>query len=126
VRGVDQPACLIVPSRVDRRTAIGRRIQGTLERFGLRVGPAIPQRAAHIEAFDAGAWVGAYAPNSPAHREVIALMECIVELFHELRAAPAAGTVHSSGTARIPPSIRVTPSPGLLGGRKLLPEGAGA
>jgi chromosome partitioning protein len=125
VRGADQPACLIVPSRVDRRTAIGRRIQGTLERFGLRVGPAIPQRAAHVEAFDAGAWVGAYAPNSPAHREVIALKKCILELFCELTAAPAGATL-SFGAARIPPSIRIAPSPGLLGGRKLLPEAAGA
>jgi chromosome partitioning protein len=79
VRGADQPACLLVPSRVDRRTSIGRRIQDTLRRFNLSVGPPIRQRAAHAEAFDAGAWVGEHAPNSPAHREVEHLKESVLE-----------------------------------------------
>ena len=70
VRNSARPACMLVPSRVDRRTAVGRRIYMTLERFGLRVGPAIRQRSAHIEAFDAGAWIGAHAPASPAYREI--------------------------------------------------------
>ena len=52
VRGSSRPACMLVPSRVDRRTAVGRRIYMTLERFGLRVGPTIRQRSAHIEAFE--------------------------------------------------------------------------
>jgi chromosome partitioning protein len=84
VRGVDQPACVLVPSRVDRRTAIGRRIHGTLERFGLRVGPPIRQRSAHIEAFDAGAWIGAHAPGTPAHREIQVLKDRIEEVLHEI------------------------------------------
>jgi chromosome partitioning protein len=69
VRGSARPACMLVPSRVDRRTAVGRRIYMTLERFGLRVGPALRQRSAHIEAFENGAWIGAHAPTSPAYRE---------------------------------------------------------
>jgi chromosome partitioning protein len=84
VRGVDQPACVLVPSRVDRRTAIGRRIHDTLERFGLRVGPPIRQRSAHIEAFDAGAWIGAHAPGTPAHREIVALKDRIEEVLQEI------------------------------------------
>ena len=77
------PACMLVPSRVDRRTAVGRRIHMTLERFGLRVGPAIRQRSAHIEAFDAGAWIGAHAPASPAYREIRVLRDRILELLDE-------------------------------------------
>jgi chromosome partitioning protein len=87
VRGAEQPACVLVPSRVDRRTAIGRRIHGTLERFGLRVGPPVRQRSAHIEAFDAGAWIGAHAPGSPAHREVQVLKDRIEEVLHEIARA---------------------------------------
>jgi hypothetical protein len=74
---------MLVPSRVDRRTAVGRRIYMTLERFGLRVGPAIRQRSAHVEAFDAGAWIGAHAPSSPAYREIRVLRDRIVELLDE-------------------------------------------
>ena len=66
VRAATKPACMLVPSRVDRRTAVGRGIHATLERFGLKVGPAVRQRSAHVEAFGAGAWIGAHAPGSPA------------------------------------------------------------
>jgi chromosome partitioning protein len=81
VRGSSKPACMLVPSRVDRRTAVGRRIYTTLERFGLRIGPAIRQRSAHVEAFDAGAWIGAHAPTSPAYREIRVLKDRILELL---------------------------------------------
>jgi hypothetical protein len=74
---------MLVPSRVDRRTAVGRRIYMTLERFGLRVGPEIRQRSAHVEAFNAGAWIGAYAPTSPAYRDVRVLRDRILELLAE-------------------------------------------
>ncbi len=83
IRSAARPACMLVPSRVDRRTAIGRRIHGTLERFGLKVGPAIRQRSAHAEAFDAGAWIGVHAPGSPAHREIRVLKDRILELLAE-------------------------------------------
>ena len=84
VRGATKPACMLVPSRVDRRTAIGRRIHATLERFGLKVGPAIRQRSAHIEAFEAGAWIGVHAPGSPAHREIRVLKDRVLELFEAM------------------------------------------
>jgi chromosome partitioning protein len=79
---------VLIPSRVDRRTAVGRRIYMTLERFGLRVGPAIRQRSAHIEAFEHGAWIGAYAPTSPAYREIRVLKDRILELLAETGRAP--------------------------------------
>jgi chromosome partitioning protein len=88
VRGSSRPACMLVPSRVDRRTAVGRRISMTLERFGLRVGPAIRQRSAHIEAFENGAWIGAHAPTSPAYREIRVLKDRILELLGETGRAP--------------------------------------
>jgi chromosome partitioning protein len=73
VRGDGKPACLLVPSRVDRRTAAGREIEAALHDLGEPVAPAIGQRAAHIDAFTAGEWIGAYAPHSAAHTEIEAL-----------------------------------------------------
>jgi len=65
--------CVLVPNRVDRRTALGRALPHTLAELGEAVGPALRQRAAQMEAYAAGTWVGASAPDSEAHDEVRAL-----------------------------------------------------
>jgi chromosome partitioning protein len=67
------PKCLIVPSKIDRRTDAGRRIDEELGQFGETVGPAIHQRTAFVDAFGAGQWIGDYAPESPAHYDITAL-----------------------------------------------------
>lgn len=73
VRRGNRPAALLVPSRVDRRTGAGREIEAVLSDFREPVGPAIVQRAAHVDAFSAGRWIGDYAPRSAAHTEMEAL-----------------------------------------------------
>jgi len=72
-RGHGRPACLLVPSKVDRRTIAGREIAAALKALGERVGPAIGQRTAFVDAATAGEWVGSYAPQSAAHKEIAAL-----------------------------------------------------
>ena len=67
------PKCLIVPSKIDRRTDAGRRIDEQVCQFGEAVGPAIHQRTAFVDAFGAGQWIGDYAPESPAHYDITAL-----------------------------------------------------
>jgi chromosome partitioning protein len=67
------PKCLIVPSKIDRRTDAGRRIDEQVQRFGENVGPTIHQRTAFVDAFGAGRWIGDYAPQSPAHYDITAL-----------------------------------------------------
>jgi chromosome partitioning protein len=74
VRG-GRPACLLVPSKVDRRTSLGRQAGGSLAGLGWQVGPALGQRTAHGEAFTAAKWIGAYAPGTAAHREVRMLVD---------------------------------------------------
>ena len=116
VRGSTKPACMLVPSRVDRRTAVGRRIYMTLERFGLRIGPEIRQRSAHIEAFNAGAWIGAHAPASPAYRDIRVLKDRILEQLAEA-AQPAAIAPQASppvAVAGTPFGRRTTPVFGRL------------
>lgn len=64
------PGCLIVPSKIDRRTDAGRQIDEQLRYFGEPVGPAVHQRAAFADAFGAGQWIGDYAPQSAAHYDI--------------------------------------------------------
>ena len=67
------PKCLIVPSKIDRRTDAGRHIDEKVRSFGETVGPAVHQRTAFIEAFGAGQWIGDYAPQSSAHYDITSL-----------------------------------------------------
>jgi len=67
--------CVLVPNRVDRRTAAGRAIGHKLGDLGETVGPTLRQRAAHMDAYGAGTWIGASAPESEAHHEVNALVK---------------------------------------------------
>jgi len=80
-RGDGKPRALLVPSKVDRRTAAGVEIEAVLLDYGEPVGPGISQRIAHVDAFSAGQWVGDYAPKSAALAEVRALSAVVVQLL---------------------------------------------
>jgi len=87
-RGGTLPACILVPCRIDRRTAAGREIEQALRPYGERIGPAIGQRAAFVDALTAGQWVGTYAPDSKAAADVLrlaALVRRILEAGRERR-----------------------------------------
>jgi chromosome partitioning protein len=81
VRGGAKPAALLVPSRVDRRTAAGREVEAVLHDMGEPVAPAIIQRAAHVDAFSAGQWIGAYAPRTAGHVEIQALAALVQRII---------------------------------------------
>ena len=72
-RRSDSLKCLIVPSKIDRRTDAGRRIDEHVRAYGENVGPAVHQRTAFVESFGAGQWIGDYAPDSPAHFDITSL-----------------------------------------------------
>ena len=65
-RSNGHPACLLVGSKVDRRTAVGRGIEIALKEFKEPVGPSVCQRAAFVSAAVRGSWVGSYAAENPA------------------------------------------------------------
>jgi chromosome partitioning protein len=67
------PRCLVVPSKIDRRTDAGRHIDERVRSFGENVAPAIHQRTVFVEAFSAGQWIGDYAPHSAAHLDISSL-----------------------------------------------------
>jgi chromosome partitioning protein len=73
IRRSGGPRCLIVPSKIDRRTDAGRQIDEQVRSFGESVGPTIHQRTAFVEAFGAGQWIGDYAPQSSAHYDITSL-----------------------------------------------------
>ena len=72
-----KPVALIVPNRVDRRTAEGREIVEELTKFGEPIGPALAYRSAFVRAFNTGDTVGSFAPGSAADAEVKALADAI-------------------------------------------------
>lgn len=76
-RGDSKPRALIVPSKVDRRTAAGAEIEAVLHDYGEPVGPVVSQRIAHADAFTAGQWIGQFAKGSAAHAEIRALASVI-------------------------------------------------
>lgn len=71
------PAALIVPSRIDRRTLVGREAPEALHGLGEKVGPSISQRTAFVDAFSSGEWIGDFAPDSPGHSEIRALAAAV-------------------------------------------------
>jgi chromosome partitioning protein len=81
-----RPACLLVPSKVDRRLAQGRKAGALLEKLGCEVATALAQRASHVEAFSAAAWIGAYAQGTPAHDDICVLAR---EVEDQLARCPA-------------------------------------
>lgn len=72
-----KPAALIVPNRVDRRTAEGREIVEELGKLGEPVGPALAYRSAFVRAFNTGDTVVSFATGSPADSEVKAVADVI-------------------------------------------------
>ncbi|HUK08084.1 MAG TPA: ParA family protein [Stellaceae bacterium] len=75
------PKVLLVPSRVDRRTASGKEIEAVLHEFGEPVAPMVRQRTAFVDSFSAGCWIGAYARNSDAHSDIQALAAVVKRML---------------------------------------------
>jgi len=77
--GTGRPKAVLVPNRVDHRTGTGRELSTTLADIGEPVSGEIGYRMAFSDAFNAGEWVGAYAPRSAAHGEIEALTAFILK-----------------------------------------------
>ena len=90
------PLSMLVPTKVDRRTAAGREIEAALARFDQPVAPSIGQRTAFVDCFGAGVWIGRLAPRSPAREEIHALTNAVkrrwlMELKKSRQAAAVTG-----------------------------------
>lgn len=74
-----KPQIILVPNRTDQRTASGRELSQALAAMGEQVAPEVRQRTAFCDAFNAGEWVGGYAPGSPAHAEMRKLADFVLK-----------------------------------------------
>lgn len=81
-RGDGKPAALLIPAKVDRRTAAGREIEAALHEMGHPVGPAVGLRSAFVDSATAGGWIGSYAPRSVAHQEIAALAAVVARILN--------------------------------------------
>ena len=108
-----RPSCLLVPSKVDRRTSLGRQASTSLSGLGWEVGPALGQRTAHSEAFKAARWIGAHAPGSTAEMEVRALVERVeAQLERCPQAADDDGPAYVHADAPMPAAAGPKSAPG--------------
>ena len=85
-RRESRPKALLVPSRVDRRTAAGKEIEAVLLEFGEPVAPLVRQRTAFVDCFSAGRWIGTYARNSDAHVDIQALAAVVRRMLRNGKA----------------------------------------
>lgn len=85
------PACLLVPSKVDRSTATGRTIETILRHLGQPVGPAVTQRIAFADSVAFGQWIGQYASGSPAHEEITSLAYRVRRELRDLEKSRSGG-----------------------------------
>jgi chromosome partitioning protein len=79
-RGGDRPRVLIVPNKLDKRTAEGRELVEELVKLGEPVAPSLAYRSAYVRAFNTGETVGSFAPGSPADQEVKSLADTVVKV----------------------------------------------
>jgi cellulose biosynthesis protein BcsQ len=73
------PKCLLVPTHVNPRTTAGKEIETVLSKLGEPMGPAMHHRAAFVDAFVVGRWIGDFAYNSAAHRDIKALASAVLQ-----------------------------------------------
>lgn len=87
-RAAHRPRGLLVPNRVDFRgyyhDAIIERLDGLPERWA----PTLRHHTDHVSAAASGSWIGAYAPESVATADIIALGDAVEALLGGARPQP--------------------------------------
>jgi chromosome partitioning protein len=79
-RGGRKPRIVLIPSRLQAGTVLGRELSDTLTALGEPVGPGISQRVALVESAISGQTIDQYAPKSPSHLEFKKLAKYILEM----------------------------------------------
>lgn len=99
-RGGRRPRALLVPNKVDPHGQYDEATQRAVEGLRERWAPPISQDTAHVNAFAAGTWTGAYAPQSLAARE----LEQLTDAVEAMLGLPG----HSSSERRLPLPTRIS------------------
>ena len=77
-RGDTKPKIVLIPSRIQTGTVLGRELSDTLAALGEPVGPGISLRVALVESAITGQTIDQYAPRSPSHLEFKKLAKYIL------------------------------------------------
>ena len=88
VRNGPRPLLSLLPTRIDDRTNLGRRLVDQLEAMGFVVGPTIRERVVIREAVRVGKTMTEYGPGGPAQVEFAALADHVLrrlDVRHGLR-----------------------------------------
>jgi chromosome partitioning protein len=80
-RGGKKPLIVLIPSRIQTGTVLGRELSDTLATLGEPVGPGISQRVALVESAIKGQTIDQYAPKSPSHLEFKKLAKYTLEII---------------------------------------------
>jgi len=83
-----RPKALLVPNRVDQRGRYDETTQAAVDALHGSWAPRLSYGTDHVNAFAAGQWVGAYAPDSTASQDVVELTLAVARTLG-LGAAPA-------------------------------------
>jgi chromosome partitioning protein len=94
-----RPRGLLAPNRVDPHLGLRPAAQSPAAEMAESWAPAVRQHADHVMAVAAGQWTGAYAPGSPAARDIQALAGALEELLRidrrtPFEAAPGPHAIH--------------------------------
>lgn len=73
------PKIVLIPSRIQPQTVLGRELSETLAALGEPVGPGITQRVALVESAVIGQTIDKYAPESQSHKEFRNLVTYILK-----------------------------------------------
>jgi chromosome partitioning protein len=73
------PEVVLVPVRVDRRSAEGKSIEDDLHKLGTAVAPSVGLRTAYVRSYANGETVATLAPGSDADLEIRALADVVLE-----------------------------------------------
>lgn len=80
-RGGKKPKIVLIPSRIQTGTVLGRELSDTLSALGEPVGPGISQRVALVESAITGKTIDQYAPTSSSHLEFKKLAKYTLEII---------------------------------------------
>ena len=105
-----RPSCLLAPSKVDRRTTLGRQAGASLAELGWKVGPA-RRAAAHAEAFRAATGSAPMPRAVPGTSRCCALVEQSKDQFARCKAAEE----HGPEQIRVDLPLPIAPAPGRPG-----------
>jgi chromosome partitioning protein len=72
-----KPMAMLVPNKVERGARYHEATRAALQDLPGRWAPILRQHLDHVDAFAHGSWIGQFAPDSAATRDILALADAV-------------------------------------------------